>query len=96
MDAIYVNDEQGHFVDCNSQACQLLGYTREELLSMSFKDVSRNMLTEEEMEVVGEGIESASQYTRLQVLACEMVQGDYFSEPLPVEAANALITKDTR
>jgi EAL domain-containing protein (putative c-di-GMP-specific phosphodiesterase class I) len=48
------------------------------------------------MEVVGEGIESASQYTQLQVLACEMVQGDYFSEPLPVEAASALITKDPR
>lgn len=48
VDAIYVHDEQGHFVDCNSQACRLLGYSREELLSMSVRDVSCNVLTEEE------------------------------------------------
>ena len=48
VDAIYVHDEQGHFVDCNPQAYRLLGYSREELLTMSVKDVSCNVLTEEE------------------------------------------------
>ena len=48
VDAMYVHDEEGRFVDCNAQACQLLGYTREELLSMSVADVSCNVLTEEE------------------------------------------------
>lgn len=48
VDAMYVHDEEGCFVDCNSQACWLLGYTREELLSMSVADISCNVLTPEE------------------------------------------------
>ncbi len=48
VDAIYVHDEEGRFVDCNSQACRLLGYTREELLSMSVEEISSNVLTAEE------------------------------------------------
>jgi PAS domain S-box-containing protein len=48
VDALFVHDEDGRFVDCNSQACRLLGYSREELLDLSVKDVSDNLLTEEE------------------------------------------------
>ena len=48
VDAMYVHDQEGNFVDCNSQACALLGYSREELLSLSVADISRNVLTEEE------------------------------------------------
>ena len=48
VDAMYVHDQEGRFVDCNSQACILLGYSREELLSMSVADISLNVLTEEE------------------------------------------------
>ncbi len=48
VDAIFVHDEKGCFVDCNSQACRLLGYSREELLSLSVRDISCNVLTEEE------------------------------------------------
>jgi PAS domain S-box-containing protein len=48
VDALFVHDEKGRFVDCNSRACQLLGYTREELLDLSVEDVSCGMLTEEE------------------------------------------------
>ena len=48
VDAMYVHDEEGRFVDCNSKACALLGYTRDELLSMSVADISNNVLTEEE------------------------------------------------
>ncbi len=48
VDAVFVHDEQGRFVDCNSRACLLLGYSREELLSLSVRDVSCNMLTKEE------------------------------------------------
>ena len=47
VDAMYVHDEEGRFVDCNSQTCRLLGYTREELLSMSVADISCNILTPE-------------------------------------------------
>ena len=48
VDAIYVHDEEGRFVDCNAQACRLLGYTREELISLSIEDVSGNLCSEED------------------------------------------------
>ena len=48
VDALFVHDENGRFFDCNSQACRLLGYSRQELLSLSVRDVSCNLLTEEE------------------------------------------------
>ena len=48
VDALFVHDENGRFVDCNSQACHLLGYSREELLSLSVRDISASILTEEE------------------------------------------------
>jgi len=38
-DAIFVHDLEGNFVDVNRQACESLGYSREELLSMSVTDV---------------------------------------------------------
>jgi PAS domain S-box-containing protein len=38
-DAIFVHDLQGRLVDVNRQACEGLGYSREELLRMSVADV---------------------------------------------------------
>ncbi len=50
VEALFVHDASGRFVDCNSQACRLLGYSREEMLSLSVSDVSCDMLTGEERE----------------------------------------------
>ncbi len=47
-DALLVHDEEGRMVDCNVEACRSLGYTREELLSLSIKDLATNVLSEEE------------------------------------------------
>jgi diguanylate cyclase (GGDEF)-like protein/PAS domain S-box-containing protein len=44
VDALFVHDEKGQFVDCNSRACQLLGYTREELLDLSVENISLSTL----------------------------------------------------
>jgi PAS domain S-box-containing protein len=41
-DAIFVHDLEGKIVDVNRQACESLGYSREELLSMSVSDVEAN------------------------------------------------------
>ncbi|MDQ3362554.1 MAG: PAS domain S-box protein, partial [Actinomycetota bacterium] len=38
-DAMFVHDLEGRFVDVNRQACESLGYPREELLGMSVADV---------------------------------------------------------
>ncbi|CAA9459132.1 MAG: diguanylate cyclase/phosphodiesterase (GGDEF & EAL domains) with PAS/PAC sensor(s) [uncultured Rubrobacteraceae bacterium] len=48
VDALLVHDEKGRMVDCNAEACRSLGYSREELLSLSVKDFATNLLSEEE------------------------------------------------
>ncbi|MFP4106238.1 MAG: PAS domain S-box protein [Phycisphaerae bacterium] len=40
-DAIYVHDREGRFLTVNENTCKLLGYSREELLSMSVADINR-------------------------------------------------------
>ena len=47
-DALFVHDEEGRIVDCNAEACRSLGYSREELLSLSIEDLATNALSEEE------------------------------------------------
>ncbi|MDD5361424.1 MAG: PAS domain S-box protein [Ignavibacteria bacterium] len=41
-DALLVHDFQGRFVEVNRRACDILGYTREELLNMSVTDVEQD------------------------------------------------------
>ena len=38
-DGIFVADPQGNYTDANSSGCVMLGYTREELLKLSLRDV---------------------------------------------------------
>lgn len=54
VDALLVHDEEGRMVDCNSEACRSLGYTREELLELSVKDFVEDLLTEEYKRGLGE------------------------------------------
>jgi PAS domain S-box-containing protein len=48
VDALFVHDEQGRFVDCNAEACRALGYSREELLKLSVVNVATRLISEEE------------------------------------------------
>ena len=41
-DAIFIHDAQGHILDVNQQACQSLGYNREELLRFKVQDIAAN------------------------------------------------------
>ena len=50
VDAFFLFDPDGRIVDVNQRACDSLGYTREELLSMTFRDIdvnARSSVTEE-------------------------------------------------
>ncbi len=48
------------------------------------------------MQVVAEGVETAEQLAYLEGMGCDMVQGNYFSEPLPSEGASALLARHLR
>ncbi len=52
-DAIFVHDLQGNIVDVNRQACESLGYTREELLGLSVADVEEDHVPESLRELWG-------------------------------------------
>jgi diguanylate cyclase (GGDEF)-like protein/PAS domain S-box-containing protein len=39
VDALFLHDGEGRIIDCNSEACRSLGYSREELLALSVKDI---------------------------------------------------------
>jgi len=44
------------------------------------------------MKAIAEGVETVEQFARLRRMGCDMVQGYYFSEPLPFEDASTLVT----
>jgi len=46
-----------------------------------------------ELKVIAEGVETVDQLQQLQVLGCPMVQGFYFSRPLPFSEAGELIER---
>jgi len=39
-DGIFVNDENGSYIEVNKAACAITGYSKEQLLTMSFKDLT--------------------------------------------------------
>ena len=47
-DALLVHDGAGMMVDCNPEACRSLGYSREELLSLSVEDFGLKLVSDEE------------------------------------------------
>lgn len=42
IDAVQLLDEEGRFLDVNDRGCEMTGYSREELLSMSIADIDPN------------------------------------------------------
>ena len=48
VDTLIIHDEEGRILDCNSEACRTLGYTREELLSLRVGDIATGLLSGEE------------------------------------------------
>ena len=46
VDALLVHDDKGRMVDCNAEACRSLGYTRDELLTLSISDFATNLVSD--------------------------------------------------
>jgi len=46
------------------------------------------------MDVIAEGVETAAQLTRLRAIGCEYGQGYFFAQPLPSDAATALMASN--
>ena len=53
-------------------------------------DIARNL----HLKVVAEGVETEGQLALLQDAGCDLVQGFYFSRPLPPEEFEQLIIRD--
>ena len=53
-------------------------------------DISRFL----EVPVVAEGVEEQAQLDKLKAMGCELIQGYYFSKPLPAEEFEELIRKE--
>jgi PAS domain S-box-containing protein len=47
MDGFWITDVQGHFLDVNDAYCRLIGYSRDELVSMGIHDVEARETSEE-------------------------------------------------
>ncbi|MBA4116891.1 MAG: PAS domain S-box protein, partial [Rubrobacter sp.] len=41
---LQVHDETGRIFDCNSEACRSLGYSREEMLTLSVRDFATDLI----------------------------------------------------
>jgi diguanylate cyclase (GGDEF)-like protein/PAS domain S-box-containing protein len=60
IDGFWVVDFNGSFLDVNDAYCQLMGYSREELLSMGIQDVEASESTEETAQHIAKIIETGS------------------------------------
>jgi len=54
-DAIFINDKTGRFIDVNNAACKSLGYTKDELLKLSNKDIDDDPIGYQEFKKIRDG-----------------------------------------
>ncbi len=55
--AVFLSDPDGHFLDCNRTATEIYGYTREEFLTMRYRDLAAVELRDKAGAHVGETLE---------------------------------------
>ncbi|MFQ5912133.1 MAG: GAF domain-containing protein [Nitrospinota bacterium] len=79
-DAIEIVDEEGRIVDCNQHACDLLGYTRQEMLEKRVQDI----VAPEYRDSVAQRI---SQITEVGLPPYESVNVRKDGTPVPIEVS---------
>ena len=62
LDGIYVENERGEILDCNTMGHQMFGYTREEMLQLTIKDLVPDEFAEMLPEVIPEDMETGEVY----------------------------------
>ncbi len=62
-DAIFVSDMNARLIDANREACEGLGYTREELLTLSLCDIDPDFETEQHVKILREGLSAGKTLT---------------------------------
>jgi PAS domain S-box-containing protein len=60
LDGFWINDSKGRLIAVNDAYCEMIGYTREELLSMSIRDIEASEKPEETAEHVKEIMKEGS------------------------------------
>jgi len=89
-DAFFIFDRSGRFVDVNRQACQRLGYSREELLALSVSDIDDKFTPERVREALAEMERSGGPMIFLGLHRCK--DGETF----PVEVKVDLFEQQER
>lgn len=89
-DGIYTHDLQGNYTSGNDAAIRMLGYSREELLKMSFKDIVDpeylSMVEENLRKKIQNGMDTTGPY--------EVLVRSKDGTPLWLEVTSRVITKD--
>ncbi len=67
-DAIFITDKTGKYIYVNKQAVDLLGYSKEELLSFTIADISPKTRVEEYMQTFQQLFISGSSYTEIELV----------------------------
>ena len=62
-DGILVHDLDGRFTDINRRACEMLAYTREEILKMSVPDVDPNFSMSDDKQLFWENLSQSNPFT---------------------------------
>ncbi|MBD3415054.1 MAG: PAS domain S-box protein [Candidatus Aminicenantes bacterium] len=66
-DAIFITDQQGNYQYVNKEACEMLGYSKEELTEMSIADLSRKEPVDESPNIFKQILKTGRVFTEIEL-----------------------------